>query len=160
MAASAQKTQTSLIYRLYQWRLRKQLNQDQLPSHIAVIVDGNRRWAKQRMLEHAAVGHRAGAKKIPEFLGWCAGAGVGVVTLYLLSADNLRSRKTSELEELFQIIGELAAEISEIPGSGDPHKRRTATERFYDLAVRALRVLFRGGTLPRPARGRPAACAA
>ncbi|RRD60033.1 isoprenyl transferase [Leucobacter sp. OH1287] len=116
MAASAQKTQTSLIYRLYQWRLRKQLNQDQLPSHIAVIVDGNRRWAKQRMLEHAAVGHRAGAKKIPEFLGWCAGAGVGVVTLYLLSADNLRSRKTSELEELFQIIGELAAEISEIPG--------------------------------------------
>jgi len=102
------------LYRLYQRRLRKQLDPDRVPHHVAVIVDGNRRWAKQRLQERVAVGHRAGARKIPEFLRWCEDAGVEVVTLYLLSSDNLRGRDPQELEDLFGIIAELAAGLSEV----------------------------------------------
>ena len=80
-----------------------------------MIVDGNRRWAKQRLLERASFGHRAGAKKVPEFLTWCENFGIGVVTLYLLSADNLSGRDSGELDELFTIIADLAGELATHP---------------------------------------------
>lgn len=102
----------SLLYRLYQRRLRKQINMRQLPRHIAVIVDGNRRWAKQRLQECAGIGHRAGAKKIPEFLHWCETLGIETVTLYLLSIDNLSGRASAELEELFSIIASLSGDLA------------------------------------------------
>lgn len=114
---SSQPTQprTGLLYRLYQRRLRREIVEAQVPHHVAIIVDGNRRWAKQRLQERAAFGHRAGAKKVPEFLGWCESAGVQVVTLYLLSADNLSARGSDELTDLFGIIGELASELARNP---------------------------------------------
>ena len=104
------------LYRLYQRRLRREIEAaGSVPQHIAMIVDGNRRWAKERMQERAAIGHRAGAQKVPELLRWCEEAGVATVTLYLLSADNLKSRDADELHDLFGIIGNLAAEIAENP---------------------------------------------
>jgi short-chain Z-isoprenyl diphosphate synthase len=77
-----------------------------------MIIDGNRRWAKLRELETAAHGHRAGAAKYREFLEWCDDLGIGVATLYLLSTDNLTGRSKAELAELFEIIGELAWDLS------------------------------------------------
>lgn len=100
------------LYRLYHRRLRREINPARVPQHVAVIVDGNRRWAKLRMQERAAVGHRAGARKVPEFLRWCEDAGVSTVTLYLLSTDNLKARESAELRDLFDIIAELAAELA------------------------------------------------
>lgn len=111
----ADAPRAGLLYRLYQRRLRREIDPDRIPGHIAVIVDGNRRWAKQRLQERAAFGHRAGAKKVREFLGWCEDAGVGTVTLYLLSADNLRARESVELDDLAGIIAELASQIAENP---------------------------------------------
>ncbi len=99
------------LYALYQRRLRRQIDPARVPSHIAVIVDGNRRWAKQRLQEQAAYGHRAGARKIPEFLSWCEAAGIQTATLYLLSTDNLQGRDTQELQDLFTIIEDLAAQL-------------------------------------------------
>lgn len=69
-----------------------------------------------RAQERASFGHRAGAKKIPEFLSWCDAAGVQIVTLYLLSTDNLQGREASELHELFAIIADLATDLSDIHG--------------------------------------------
>jgi short-chain Z-isoprenyl diphosphate synthase len=102
-----------ILYRLYQARLRRSLAEASLPHHVAMIIDGNRRWARQRALETAAHGHRAGAAKMREFLEWCDDLGIRVVTLYLLSADNLVGRPDDELEQLFVIIGDLAAELAE-----------------------------------------------
>lgn len=101
------------LYRLYEWRLRREIDPSRVPQHVAMIVDGNRRWAKLRLQERAAVGHRAGAKKIPEFLEWCERSGVRIVTLYLLSADNLANRATEELDDLFDIIASLASELAD-----------------------------------------------
>lgn len=100
------------LYRLYISRLRRRLDLDAVPHHIAMMIDGNRRWAKQSGFDSAAHGHRAGAAKMREFLGWCDDIGVKVVSLYLLSNDNLRKRESQELADLIEIIAELAHELS------------------------------------------------
>jgi short-chain Z-isoprenyl diphosphate synthase len=101
-----------ILYRLYQNRLRRGLDPASLPRHVAMIIDGNRRWARQLGYESAAHGHRAGAAKMREFLEWCDDLGVRVVTLYLLSSDNLGNRPPAELDDLIEIIAELAEELS------------------------------------------------
>ncbi|HEY8912004.1 isoprenyl transferase [Lacisediminihabitans sp.] len=101
-----------VLYGLYQNRIRRWLSNQELPRHVAMILDGNRRWAKQRLLETAAHGHRAGAAKFREFLIWCDDLGISVATLYLLSTDNLTGRDPEELDELFRIIGDLAEDLS------------------------------------------------
>ena len=100
------------LYGLYQNRLRRSLAGQPLPRHVAMIIDGNRRWARLRELETAAHGHRAGAAKYREFLVWCDDLGISVATLYLLSTDNLSGRPKEELDGLFEIIGDLAEDLS------------------------------------------------
>ena len=103
------KAVKSILYPLYERRLVRALDFTQTPHHVGVILDGNRRWAKENPDEKggtsAARGHRAGAAKIIEFLGWCEEAKVKVVTIWLLSSDNFK-RSPQELEELLAIIGE------------------------------------------------------
>jgi short-chain Z-isoprenyl diphosphate synthase len=101
-----------VLYGLYQNRLRRTLATLPRPRHVAMIIDGNRRWAKLRELETAAHGHRAGAAKYREFLEWCDDLGISVATLYLLSTDNLSGRPKEELDGLFEIIGDLAEDLS------------------------------------------------
>jgi short-chain Z-isoprenyl diphosphate synthase len=76
------------------------------------MIDGNRRWARQLGYDSAAHGHRAGAAKMREFLEWCDDLGITVVSLYLLSNDNLVKRDSRELSDLLEIIAELAEELS------------------------------------------------
>ncbi len=101
-----------LLYGIYERRLKRWLQSQPRPRHIAMILDGNRRWARQRGMLTVAHGHTAGAAKIHEFLAWCDSLGVGVVTLYLLSADNLRGRTSEELTDLTTIIADLSEDIS------------------------------------------------
>ena len=77
-----------------------------------MMIDGNRRWARQLGYSTAAHGHRAGAAKMREFLEWCDDVGIRVVSLYLLSNDNLRKRDSQELNDLIEIIAELTDELS------------------------------------------------
>lgn len=92
----------NLLYDLYEFRLRQQLKTATIPRHIAVILDGNRRWAKS-VGSTPSEGHRAGAGRISEFLDWSDELGVEVVTLWMLSTDNLK-RADSEIQELLGII--------------------------------------------------------
>jgi short-chain Z-isoprenyl diphosphate synthase len=92
-----------VLYPAYEARLLRRLPEN-LPRHIGVMLDGNRRWA--RAVGHdTAHGHRAGAANIEPLLGWCDEVGIEVVTLWLLSTDNL-NRPASELEPLLQIIAD------------------------------------------------------
>jgi short-chain Z-isoprenyl diphosphate synthase len=93
-----------LVYGLYERRLAHDLSNSAIPRHVGVILDGNRRWASEQGSSSSA-GHRAGAAKIAEFLGWCDEVGVEVVTLWLLSTDNL-TRNAQELGPLLQIISD------------------------------------------------------
>ncbi len=91
-----------LVYGLYERRVESRLERAQVPKHIGVILDGNRRWARAAG-GTTEQGHRAGADKIAEMLGWCEETGVEVVTLWLLSTDNL-NRPAEELVPLLSII--------------------------------------------------------
>jgi short-chain Z-isoprenyl diphosphate synthase len=102
----------NLIYRLYEGSIERQLDAQDLPKHIGVILDGNRRWAEKQGGAKASHGHTMGAAKTLEFLGWCDSLGIKVVTLYLLSTDNLQGRAGKELEELQDIIGKLAEDLA------------------------------------------------
>ena len=104
-----------LLYGIYQTRLRRELHAlepEALPKHVAMIIDGNRRWARLAGWTTPAQGHRAGAAKMREFLQWCDTLGIQVVTLYLLSADNLTNRESDELADLIEIIADLADRVS------------------------------------------------
>jgi short-chain Z-isoprenyl diphosphate synthase len=74
-----------------------------MPEHVGVILDGNRRWASAMGYSDAAEGHRRGAEKIDELLWWCDALGIAVVTLWLLSTENL-SRDPEEVGALLAII--------------------------------------------------------
>jgi short-chain Z-isoprenyl diphosphate synthase len=99
-----------LVYSVYERRLAAQLEGRPAPRHVGVILDGNRRWARASGSD-AAAGHRAGAEKIDELLGWCEDAKVEVVTLWLLSTDNL-NRASDELTSLLDIIEELVGHLA------------------------------------------------
>ena len=100
-----------LLYPLYERRLARSIVPDRVPRHVGVMLDGNRRWARASG-SHPSAGHRAGAAKIEEFLGWCEDQGVEVVTLWLLSPDNL-TRPSDELAPLLQIIVDVVAELGD-----------------------------------------------
>jgi short-chain Z-isoprenyl diphosphate synthase len=91
-----------LLYGTYERKLAAALTPDRVPRHVGVILDGNRRWAKALGVGVAS-GHRKGAAKIDEFLSWCSELHIEVVTLWLLSTDNL-NRADEELAPLLQII--------------------------------------------------------
>ena len=108
--AGARVARESFVYGLYERRLMAQIKAKKVPEHVGVILDGNRRWAK-RMGFGASQGHRRGADKIEEFLGWARAAGVRIVTLWLLSTDNL-SRDPAELSPLLDIIADAVDELA------------------------------------------------
>ncbi len=127
MYAVTRKFLKSLLYPLYEWRLVRALDFSKTPHHVGVILDGNRRWAKANPNVADPNGHKAGASKIIEFLGWCDDAEVRVVTLWLLSTDNFK-RTPGELDELLKIIGDTVDELA-------------ATGRWNIKAVGALDLL-------------------
>ncbi|WP_459983497.1 isoprenyl transferase [Nocardioides sp. AN3] len=100
-----------VLYPAYEARMVRNLPEDKLPKHIGVMLDGNRRWAKA-VGQDTAHGHRAGAANIEPLLTWCDEVGIQVVTLWLLSTDNL-NRPASELEPLLQIIEEAVDSLAD-----------------------------------------------
>ncbi len=104
-----------LAYTAYERRLARQLIAGPLPCHVGVILDGNRRWARAIGADPQH-GHRRGADKIRELLEWCDDVGVEVVTLWLLSTDNL-TRPTRELAPLLSIIESTVTDLAA------PHNR-------------------------------------
>jgi len=100
-----------LAYRLYEHRLEASLSPQAIPRHVGVMCDGNRRWARSAGLTDVSSGHQARADKIFEVLQWCRQAGVEVVTLWLLSTDNL-ARPATELEPLLRIIEDTVRELA------------------------------------------------
>jgi short-chain Z-isoprenyl diphosphate synthase len=110
VARRAKARVKSVLYRVYESRLAAQLRLERGPRHVGVILDGNRRWAKA-VGSRPEDGHQAGADKISELLGWCVAARVEVVTLWLLSTDNL-TRPAGELQPLLRIIERTVTDLA------------------------------------------------
>ncbi len=108
---SLRKAVKRVAYPAYEARLVRRLPADRLPKHVGVMLDGNRRWARAAGAD-TAEGHRAGAANISPFLEWCEELGIEVVTLWLLSTDNL-NRSDDELTPLLRIIEDVVSELAE-----------------------------------------------
>ena len=100
-----------VVYAAYARRVARQLKPAGIPRHVGVMLDGNRRWAKERG-GSTAQGHQAGADNIANLLSWCEEIGVEVVTLWLLSTDNL-ARPAGELRPLLGIIERAVTDLAD-----------------------------------------------
>ena len=112
------------VYSFYTARLRHEVERLPLPAHVAVILDGNRRWASLAGLQEAAEGHRAGADKLDELLDWCVRVGIRQVTVWALSNENL-GRSEAELSGLLDVVAEKLRSLAEL------HGRQSVRIRVY-----------------------------
>jgi short-chain Z-isoprenyl diphosphate synthase len=121
------------LYRIYTARLRREVGRAPPPNHVAVILDGNRRWASVAGLAEPGAGHRRGADKIDELICWCADLRIGEVTVWALSNENL-ARSPGEVSALHEILADKLAALVERARRHAPRMR--------------IRVFGRLGALP------------
>ena len=84
------------------WLLAEAIDSERLPSHIAIIMDGNGRWAKRRSLPRVA-GHRAGMEPVRVTIDTCARLGIQALTLYAFSTENWK-RPRPEVDTLWRLL--------------------------------------------------------
>ena len=121
------------LYALYTRRLRRRVAAAPPPRHVAVILDGNRRWASLTGLHVAGAGHRRGADKLDELLRWCGTLGIGEVTVWALSSENL-TRASGELGALVEVLTEKLHAFAD--GSAEPSLRVRVFGRIDTLPAR------------------------
>ncbi|MEM2842031.1 MAG: polyprenyl diphosphate synthase [Thermoproteota archaeon] len=117
--------QNRIVIKAYESKLKHEISRGPMPSHIAMILDGNRRWASLRGLPKN-IGHEEGAKKVEEFLSWCYELGIKTATLYVLSTENL-GRDESEREHILNLF------MREV--------KRTLEEKVFDKYKVRVKVL-------------------
>jgi short-chain Z-isoprenyl diphosphate synthase len=110
-SAIASRAALAPVYRAYTARLRTEVLARPVPAHVALIMDGNRRWAR-RLGGGAGIGHRHGADKAIELLDWSAALGISEVTLWALSLENL-DRAPEEVELITEIARQTLTALSE-----------------------------------------------
>ncbi len=95
---------TDTAYRQYEKRLLKEVQLNPPPQHVAIIMDGNRRFARELGLGPTE-GHKEGRNKLEEILNWGMEVGVKILTVYAFSSEN-QSRNGEEIEELMKLFEE------------------------------------------------------
>jgi tritrans,polycis-undecaprenyl-diphosphate synthase [geranylgeranyl-diphosphate specific] len=122
--------QASGIYSFYQRRLESEILRSPLPDHVAIVLDGNRRWAKFNLLD-TAIGHNHGADKAEELLNWIHDIGVKITTLYILSTENLE-RKDEELDNIYKL---LKIKLEKLYNDERVHRRRMKIKAIGDTKL-------------------------
>jgi short-chain Z-isoprenyl diphosphate synthase len=139
------------VYRAYAARLRAEILAHPVPQHVALIMDGNRRWARELGFREIRAGHSHGAAKAVELLDWCSSLGIREVTLWALSLENLE-RSAEEVEA----ITEIARHTLEALAERDRVKRMEMSLQVIgrrDLLPERLREAAERGEVE--TRGRP-----
>lgn len=124
---------------MYEKYLQSQIRKDSSPNHVAIVLDGNRRWAK-RHLYIPQVGHYRGADKVEGLIDWCRELGIKIITLYALSTENLE-RRDAELEYLFDLIEQRLKKLLADPKLHNYRMRVKAIGRLELLPERITSVL-------------------
>lgn len=118
------------IYPLYTRRLRRQVLAGRLPGHVGLIMDGNRRWARQAGMANPSLGHRAGAEHAEQVLSWCEAVGIKNISVFICSTENLQHRDDAEVAYLMRVIEEVVAAAraarGAVAGTRRGHARRAS----------------------------------
>ena len=120
---------TSIVYRWYENQLMAEVSPRPVPRHVAMILDGNRRFALQSGLPDVTDGHRYGADKVSEVVRWCDELSIPVVTLWALSTDNLE-RDSDELGKIFDVVRDRLDILSEDLANGSSKRLVRAVGRL------------------------------
>lgn len=104
MAAEISRLISEAAYQAYEKKLMREVREGPIPHHVAIIMDGNRRFAQEVGLS-SADGHRKGKEKLEEVLEWCLDVDVRILTVYAFSTENLQ-RDDGELRDLFGLFAE------------------------------------------------------
>ncbi len=129
------------FYFVYERRLESKLKSWRLPEHIGLIMDGNRRYAREQGLDTVGAGHFRGAEKLWDVLNWCYEARVSTVTVWSMSLDNLK-RSAGEVQALFDLFEEKTRELTH---HDDVHRKQVRV-RFLgqiELLPESLRTAIR-----------------
>ncbi|MEV5894802.1 polyprenyl diphosphate synthase [Nonomuraea fuscirosea] len=130
---------TDLLHPLYARRLRRQVMTGPLPRHVGLIIDGNRRWAKQMGMANPSIGHKYGAEHITHVLSWCEGLGIDHVTVFLCSTENLQRRGDEEVATLLRVIEQLVADHFDRPDARWQVHVAGMLDMLPDTTARALK---------------------
>ena len=118
--------------------LKAMLDKERMPRHVAIIMDGNRRWAKQRGLP-ILQGHRAGSRATRQVVEACVELGIPILTLYAFSTENWR-RPPLEVQALLHLIEvTLRRERDELNANGVKVRHIGSTDGLPEMLVRTLR---------------------
>jgi short-chain Z-isoprenyl diphosphate synthase len=98
------------LYALYARRLRRQIQEGALPRHVGLIMDGNRRWARQMGMANPSLGHKYGAEHVDDVLGWCESLGIQHITVFVCSTENLQRRGDGEVTFLMKLIEQVVTD--------------------------------------------------
>jgi len=104
MASDLSRLLSDAAYQAYEKRLLTQVRAGPIPKHMAIIMDGNRRFARELGLA-TVEGHEKGRLKLEELLDWCLDLGIRILTVYAFSTENLR-RDDSEVRYLMKAFAE------------------------------------------------------
>ena len=93
----------NIIYKLYDWYISKDLDPNKMPKHVAIIMDGNRRYAKLQGNKNILKGHELGVDILENVLDWSIELGIEIITAYAFSTENF-NRPESEVDGLMKLF--------------------------------------------------------
>ena len=93
----------NIIYRLYDWYISRDLDPNKMPKHVAIIMDGNRRFAKLQGNIDVIKGHELGVDTLENVLDWSIELGIEIITVYAFSTENFK-RPQKEVEGLMRLF--------------------------------------------------------
>src|SRR5918996_1576315 len=118
------------LYNLYEKRLESKILDGSLPNHIAIILDGNRRWARFGPVGMKN-GHMQGADRAEELLNWIHDLGIKITTLYVLSNENLE-RKGEEIDTIYKL---LQIKLEKLYNDSRIHRRQMKIKAIGNIKI-------------------------
>ena len=128
------------LYGLYEQRLLRHIRARPAPTHIGLILDGNRRYGRQHKLSGPADAYMAGADKLDDLLQWCIEAGVPAITVWVFSTDN-KKRPLKEVDGIFAAVEKKVEALALDPQVHKRHIRVRAVGRTELLPPSTLQCL-------------------
>ena len=93
----------NILYRLYEWYISRDLKPEKMPKHVAIIMDGNRRYSKLQGNMDVVKGHEIGVDTLEKVLDWSIELGIEIITVYAFSTENF-NRPQHEVEGLMKLF--------------------------------------------------------
>lgn len=122
---------TDKAYSTYESMIEKEVKSGEMPKHIAIIMDGNRRYAEEVLGAEPLEGHKLGRQKLDEVLHWCLDLDIHILTVYAFSTENF-NRGQDEVDYLMELLEQSLYEFADDP---KVHDNRVSINVIGDVTM-------------------------